>query len=181
MLHQRQRIREAAKAALVGKTAVGDRVHETRILPWKKIELPAIAVYTLNEEVDPESARSAPRELERTVELAIEAFVEAGDNVDDALDALALQIERAMHADETLGGTASDSILSSSEMAVLKDGEKLAGTIGLTYSVRYFTYAPDAADVHLNEFATADIRHNLGNVVHPDNEAHDRLTGLDEA
>ncbi len=180
MAHPRQLIREAAREALVGKTQAAERVYETRIVPWRRLELPAIAIYTLDEEVDPSSASTAPRELTRTVDLAIEAYVKQGDNVDDALDDIALEIERAMHADETLRGKASDSILASTQLGIVAEGEKTAGVAGLLYRVTYYTYAPEAADVQLDNFATADIRHNPGDSVHQDEEARDRLEGLDQ-
>jgi hypothetical protein len=181
-MHQRQLIREAAKAALVGKTGAGARVYETRVVPFKRLELPAIAVYTLEENVDPASRSTAPRELKRTVDLAIEAAVKQGENIDDALDAIALEIERALHADETLGGAASDSILSSTEIDVLEDGDRLVGVVTLVYSVTYYTDAPaaeDAAAGELVDLARVDVRHNLGGSVDVNDEARDRLEGLD--
>lgn len=178
--HQRQLIREAAKAALLGKTAAGDRVYETRLIPYRRLELPALAVYALEEEVDSESARTAPRELARDLDLAIEGVVLPGENVDDALDALALQVETAIHADETLGGTASDAILTGTEIDILIDGEEEMGVVRLIYRTRYYTYAPDAADVELDDFQTADIRTSLGGAVAEEDQAHDRLEGLGE-
>jgi len=173
MPHQRQLIREAAKTTLVGKTAAGPRVYETRIVPWRKLELPALAIYTLDESVDPASSTTAPRELERTVDLAIEGAVRQGENIDDSIDELALEIERAMHADPYLGGTASDSILSSTEIEVVEESDRLVGVVRLVYSTRYYTLAPDPADVELDDFKTADIRTSLGGVVEAENQAHD--------
>lgn len=179
MLHQRQLIREAAKAALVGKTAAGDRVFETRAIPFKRLELPAISIYALEEAVDPTSKSTAPRELKRTLQLAIEALVEQGDNVDDAIDSISLEIERAIHADETLGGTASDCILSSTDTDIIEEGSRLVGVASLTFAVDYYTYAPEAApDEELADFARADIRYDPGRSVHEDAQAHDRLDSL---
>lgn len=182
MLHQRQLIREAAKAALLGKTAAGDRVYETRVLPLRRIDLPAISIYTMEETVEPESRTTAPRELKRTVQLNIHAFVEEGDNVDDAMDALAMQIERAIHADDTLGGTASDCILASTELDVGEEGQRLVGTVVLTYEVDYYTYAPAEApaEAGVADFERADIRYTPGLSVHEEDQARDRLEGLHE-
>lgn len=173
MAHQRQLIREAVKAQLVGKTSAGARVYETRVVPWARMSLPVLAVYTLKESVDPTSRASAPRELARSAELVVEGVVEAGENVDDALDELALEVERALHADPTFAGTASDSILASTDLEVGEEGGKPVGFFRLTYTVTFYTYAPEAADVPLQDFATADVRHELGGNVHPDNQAHD--------
>jgi hypothetical protein len=47
---RRQDIRLATVATLSGKTAAGDRVYPTWILPWRReLPLPAIGVYTLDE------------------------------------------------------------------------------------------------------------------------------------
>jgi|SRR5215813_7467923 len=47
---ERQEIRLATVAVLSGRTAAGDRVYPTQILPWRRpLPLPAIGVYTLEE------------------------------------------------------------------------------------------------------------------------------------
>lgn len=172
-IHQRQVIREAVKAALLLKTAASDRVFETRLVPYKKMELPAVAVYTLEESVEPDSKTTAPRELTRTLKLAVEACVREGDNVDDAMDAITLDVERAMHADETFGGACGRSVLASTDLTVTEIGDQPVGLALLTYTITYYTFAPDAADVALNDFARANIRTNLSGTVNPANEAED--------
>lgn len=165
MAHQRQIIREAVKAQLLGKTAAGARVYETRLLPFRQLELPAIAVYTLEESVDPASKSTAPRELTRTLQLAIEAVVKAATNVDDALDAIALEIEKAMDADPYFGGAAGESILASSQLGVGEEGNQPVGHLLLTYTVTYRTFAPDAADLPaLPDFSKAHAETSLGGV-----------------
>lgn len=141
--HQRQAIREAVVAQLRGKTGAEDRVFTTRAVPWKKTELPGIAVYTLEEAVG--SARTLPRELVRTLTLAVLGVVSDGvdaGNTDDQLDALALEIESAMHADPTFGGSpAEDSMLTSTAIEVTEDQGRPLGVVRLTYEVRYYTPA----------------------------------------
>lgn len=173
MAHPRQEIRHAVAAQLTGKTAAGGRVFRTRKVPYQGVELPALAVYTLEESVE-DDGDSAPRELQRSIQLAVEGVVEGTEDVDDALDALALEVETALHADDTFGGKASDSMLSSTELDVFEDGERTVGLVRLVYAVTYYSTAPEA--VALPDFTTADIRHNLSNAVHPDNEARDNLT-----
>lgn len=177
MAHPRQLIRHAVAAALTGATAAGANVYKTRVLPFRRNGLPAVAVYTLTESVRTDE-KSAPRELERRTELVVEGAVQAAstENADDALDALALEIEAALHADPTFGGTAADSILSSTEIDVAGEGEQMIGVVKLTYEVTYYAYAD--VGTTLDDFKTANIRHNLGNAVHPDNEAVDRVSGL---
>lgn len=170
-MHQRRAIREAAKAALLGAvtvddvttyaTAAEDRVYETRQIPHRKLKLPAIAVYTLQESVDADSGQTAPRWLKRNMQLLIEAIVTPGSNVDDTLDNISLQIERAMHADETLGGTCMKSLLSSTELDFFEEGEKEIGLAKITYDVTYETQAPDADDLTLDPFEGANINYSL--------------------
>jgi hypothetical protein len=181
MPHPRQLIREACKAQLIAAaTAAADRVTETRVVPHKRPKLPAIAVYMLAETVDPTSWGTAPRELKRFADLAIEAAAEAAADVDDALDNLALQIEAAIHKDETLGGKASDCVLASSEIDVLEEGQQLIGVVRLNFRVTYYTDAPAIADqAALQDLITADIRHNVGGALPAGNQGHDTLTGLE--
>jgi hypothetical protein len=186
MPHQRTLIRDAAKAPVLNKTAAGTNVVTTRIVPWRAKDLPAVAIYTLRESVDKSSKETAPRELMRMPALVIEgalkmadAFVAAnGGNMDDALDAMALQLERAIAADDTLAGTVGDVVLADTDVEILRDGDQLIGVIALSYDVTYHTYLPDAEDVELDDFDTADIRHSLANAVHADNQAHDLLDNL---
>jgi hypothetical protein len=178
--HQRQVIRAAVAAALVGQTAAGARVEPTRMVPWRPAELPGIGIYTLRERVEPESRDTAPRELERRFELAIEGCVRADAGVDDALDALALEIERVLHADATFGGTASDSLLAQTEIDVLENGDQPIGVIRLVYEVWYFTGAPEAADVTLDDLKTVDIHHDLEGQQETDDQAHDVVDDLDQ-
>lgn len=172
MAHQRKVIRHAVRDALKGKTAAVGRVFASRVVPLRRTELPAIAVYTLEETVDPESRASAPRELERQMPVVIEGWVTPGDNADDAMDDLAEQIERVMHADPYLGGVVAESILESTSMEVLEDGERLMGLVMLTYAVTYQTQSPEAPS-DLDDFVTVDAIYNPGGEVHEDDVAED--------
>jgi hypothetical protein len=177
-VHQRQIIRQAVKTALLGATAAGTRVFESRVYAWKSSELPAISVYTLEDAVDPESRKSAPMELERDLSLAIEAVVKAGENVDDAMDAICEEIERAMHRDDSLGGACSWSVLRTTELDLVGNSDQVVGNARLTYQVHFVTGAPEAADTPLDDLKTANIRENLEPGQHPDNQAEDELEDL---
>lgn len=177
-MHQRQAIRAAVVAALLNVTAAGTRVYPTRAIPYQASQtLPVISVYTLDEDVDSDSRSTAPRELTRNVSLTIEAWVSPGDNADNAIDALALQIETAMHADPYFGGAAADSLLTSTVTEVLEESDRQLGWLALTYEVTYRTDAPEAmAGGDMDDFNTAHAVHNLGNDVHEDDQAEDEIT-----
>jgi hypothetical protein len=148
-MHKRQQIREAVKTLLIAaNTAAGAKVYETRLIPWREVELPAIALYTMNETID--EANCTVDYLRRTLQLEIVAAARATDNVDDTLDSLALQIETAMIFDaatgsthETLSGLCKDVLLSETEIAIEIDGNKPIGMVKLTFTVTYDTSISD--------------------------------------
>jgi hypothetical protein len=176
MPHRRQIIRDAVIAMLKGQTTVGERVFPTRFEVLRRNDVPALLVYTVSESVDPESQRTAPRELTRTLQLGIHAVVKVTEAVDDELDALALQVERLVDKDPTFGGEASDAILTSTDIAVYEEADRRVGIARLTYAITYYTQAPAAEDVALDDFRTAHVETSLGGAVHPDNRAVDDVT-----
>jgi hypothetical protein len=179
-IHPRRAIREAAAAKLRGRPDAAAPVFENRMLTLRRCALPAVAVYALQETVDAASASSAPRELKRTLQLAIDVVASHTDDLDDVLDELARQVEREMHGDETLSGTASDSLLASTSVDLAMDGERPAGRAQLIYSVTYYTHAPEAEDSELDDLKTVDVKTSLSGEVHPDNQAEDLLQNLDQ-
>jgi hypothetical protein len=179
-MHPRAAIRHAVRDLLIAAdTLAGERVHPTRVLSIRKKELPLIAVYTSEEQVDAATDR-APRELTRTIDLEIAAWVDPGPGgakVDDAMDAIAAQIEAAMHADPYLADTASESVLVSTSMGVQGEGDDLLGLVTLSYDVTYLSLAPEPpADGDLDDFRRAGTTTNLGGVVHEDDQAEDLTT-----
>lgn len=178
--HPRHLIRHAVKAALLNRTIAEERVQASRFIPWRPKDLPAIAIYTLTEGVDPASEDTAPRRLARRVDVGIEAAVTAGEDVDDVLDALAQEIEDAIDADLGLGGTVSkDVLLTGTETTVLEGGDQTVGIVRLTYAAEYYTEYR-ARDSGLDDLKTVDTRHDLEGAQEAVNQAHDVVTGLDQ-
>lgn len=176
--HQRKVIRDAVAAALVAAgTSAGTRVFKTQVVPWHREQLPLIGIAALSEEVELEKA--APRELRRKLDLAVVGVVEATDAVDDALDALGLEIERAMHADQWFGGVCGNSQLAGVEISIDPDGKRPVGFIKLTYEITYFSGAPDADDVALTDLTTVDTKYALANEQLPADQAEDTVNGLE--
>lgn len=164
-LHQRQVIRHAVRSLLLGHTAAKDRVHASRDVPLRRNEVPAVLVYTVEEPVESDSDTTAPRELTRRLRLEIAGVVgpDPADKirVDDALDALALEIETVMHADPFLGGACGDSILENTTISLRPDGEINMGIVALSYRVTYRTMAPDTteSDAARDEFLVGDSKY----------------------
>ena len=179
-LHQRKIIRDAVVAALTYRTAAADRVHPMRFVTYRGLELPVLGVYATEESVAAESRQSAPRYLERTLQVTIEAVVQYEiDKVEDTLDALAREVERSMHADPTFGGVCGDSVLSRTELEVMIEGERIVGVARFTYSTSYETPAIYDEDVTLVDLKTVDVKTSLGGTVAAGNQAEDKLEGLD--
>ena len=185
MIHQRKLIRDAIRAALAGNTAAEENVSTNRFNEIRPNQTAVITIYMTSEEVDPASRLSAPRELTRNANVVIECILKkrqnelvdvADGNMDDAMDAFLVQVEKAMYADETFGGTCSDCILASTEIEKLPEGDQPIIAALLTYAVRYFTYAPDEDAAELDDFVTATAEHNLGGDQHVDDRANDTLT-----
>jgi hypothetical protein len=174
-LHPRQLVRDAVVAQLTGATVAGPRVYDTLEVPHRRAELPAISVYTPDEQSDATTTRgTAPREMQRELQLVVEGVVKRSaqdEKLTATLDALALEIETAIFADDTLGDTASDTVLVGTSLVLLEDGDRTMASIRLEFAVTYYSYAPES--VAADDFRTADVRYNLANAVNPANEAHD--------
>ena len=136
-------------------TGAEQRVFKTRLAPVRASELPAISVYCDNETITDNG--TSPRELTRTMTVAIDGWARATENVDDALDDLALEIETAMDSSPELLDTAFTAALTSTEVGIKLDGDRPMGCVHLEYTVVYHS---DLRVGHATDnFDTADILH----------------------
>jgi hypothetical protein len=145
--HPRKLIRDAVAAQLADKTVAQERVVKSKKTPWTSRQLPGIAVYTLDEETDAEASRpTCPRDLRRQLTVSIESALVLRDDIDDALDAFALEIENAIDADPTFGvAGVADAMLVSTAIRIDPQAEQPVGIATLTYLVTYYTRAVPAA------------------------------------
>lgn len=176
MAHQRKIIRAAVADILVSaSTAAGSRVYPSRRLPLRRLELPAIAVYTTTDTVSDGSAATAPRELQRQLSLVVECCVSATQDeaIDDLLDDIAEEVEAALHADPYFGDTCSDSVLADTSIDLDDSGDRLVGVVQLTYTVTYYQLAPAAPE--LVDWRVAEIDYSLSGELEYDDQAHDEL------
>lgn len=189
-MHKRTAIRNAIVAKLIAaSTAAGSRVKTTRLEPARNHELPCISVYSDEDPVDQERTNAtAPRKSWREYRVGIVGWVVGtSENLDDLLDDLAAEIERAMGADEQLTATCEDSVLINTSFGMKTDGNRPLGAVELTYSIAYYTDVPDLLDQDTDDLEIADIRITSldgGTTELQEDEqpfeAHDQLTGLDE-
>lgn len=157
--HPRQIIREAVVALLLSKTAAGTRVWPSRMRHVSSRDLPAIGVYT-TEEASPLSDAS-PRKYERTVTVVVDCIVAGDSGLDDALDALVLQVEDLLMADPTWGGKADDSALMRTTIGLVSNGRTEDGCATLEFEADYETSPGQVDPSSLDDFATAGVDYDL--------------------
>ena len=122
MAHIRKTIRDIMHAKLLAAdTAAGTKIFKNRVFPYWENELPAITVYVTDE--DSSIYNAAPREYERMFQVGVEIVAEANENMDDTLDALALEVEAVFNEDETFrdesgNDRVSDLIYTGSRMSI---------------------------------------------------------------
>lgn len=142
--HQRTLIRNEAVRLLTNRTSAAERVFSSVIEPFRMSDPPVLGVYTLSEQIDPESASTAPRELTRELKLEIVGWVADSQAmpIGDAMDQIASEIESVMDADSypPLSGLAGDVMLESTTMEIRDEGDPIIGIVALTYSVTYRTF-----------------------------------------
>ena len=98
--HLRQQIRERFATQVTGLATTGSNVYQSRFYNLEAGELPAILIYTAQEEIEAVSIGSN-RVLERTLSLAVECYVKGVTNADDTVDTIAKEVEVAIATDNT--------------------------------------------------------------------------------
>lgn len=197
--HPRQDIRHALKTILLAaNTAADENVYPCRKTSlWESEELPAICVYTARETAAKFS--EAPRRYERTVQASIEAIVQGSteEEVEDALDAIALEIEDLMDDNRYLvidvapedaeepqmEAQAADSTLIQSSSEIKKEGEKFVGGIVLVYQIIYYTDSPSGISSlgDPQDLKSAGITYKVSPSASDNDQLHDEIEGLDDA
>jgi hypothetical protein len=136
MSHARTQIRQAVVALLNGNTEAGNRVFSSRVHPLDDAKLPALLVYTPQENIG-ERSMQRPRTQARQLQLAMEGYLKARGDIDAEADALALEVEQLIAADPTLAGLVKDISLESTATQLSGEGEKPVAVITLTFAVLY--------------------------------------------
>lgn len=159
IFHPRKEIRDALFDILKDKIDGIKSYSKNRFRPyWEENELPGLCIYTLSESA--EVFDEAPRRLKRVLSLAVEIVVRDDKDADDILDKMCLDVENAIHIDETLNCKASDCRLTSTELVQKVEGNTLTGSAILSFDVTYFAYAPN--EQVLKDFKGADFTMKVG-------------------
>lgn len=129
MSHIRTRIRQKLAELLSG---LGLTVTPNRTTPLQLADLPCISLFARGEEVQ-EVTNS--RTQERTADIIIDVYVRGGADLDDQLDAKALQVEQAVAAGRRLGDLVDRVTLVSTQLDETTIAEVRVGVARLHYRV----------------------------------------------
>lgn len=159
--HPRKAIRARAISLLTGNITYNSQavpIYQSRALPWFSVELPAIGVY-MNEESS-DDRESAPRINYRELLLVTEIVArETLETVtDDLFDAIAKQIEDIFAVDPYLNRTADDNMYTGMKIAMERDGDKIISGMPMSWKVEYRDFAPDPANIPLEDLDTANTK-----------------------
>lgn len=144
--HVRQQIREKVGTTLTGLTTTGSNIYESRVYPLEAGNLPALVVYTKNEESEP-IVIGTNRLSSRNLSLIVEIYAKTTSNFDDTIDTISKEVEVAIAADTTLDGLTKDIYLESTEIEYNGEGEQPVGYATLTFLTNYYVQEqnPDVA------------------------------------
>lgn len=140
-MHYRQTIRDAVADLLTeADTAAGANVFTSRSRPILEIlqkRESVLSVYTGDET----SRRTGDGKYRvRTLTISIEGAAGGGDDLDDALDDLALEVETAIDADLTLGNLLNEEMeLTATSSEISSKGNMQVGAFRLDYQCSYMT------------------------------------------
>lgn len=148
--HVRAQIRAAAVGVLRAAAIVAaDSVMPGRRRPTSQASLPALLVFTDDEQSVRAAANAGVAVRQRQVQLVVRIrAASAGEPSQDALDALAAAVESALDADTGLGGLLADLELTRTESGAPSPmSDRELGEVDVIYLAEYFTDAgnPTAA------------------------------------
>ena len=143
MTHIRRQVRDDLVTTLTGLGLTGSNVFTGRAHAIAEASLPALFVRTPSEESTLDNIGSDPA-IQRNITAIIGILAAGNENVGNDLDAIAVQVENAIHADVTLGGKADDLLLVSTETdPPAGDGDQIANAMELTFIVETRTARSD--------------------------------------
>lgn len=172
-IHPRTVIRKALAALLIGNTAAGQNVFTSRTGAFMSRELPAIAIYTTDEAVD--DGETSPRRYTRNPDVVVQLVAEVDKDIDDVLDALALEVEDIMLPDATWGGLVEDSLLTKASTFLASNGKYDVGCHELTFVTKYETRPGLLDESSLDDFRTAHTAYARNTPDGPDVIAEDEI------
>lgn len=144
--HVRTQIRDAAKTLVTGLATTGANAFAGRpeSRPLQEAELPALLVYTNEEESEFQSGTRPARRKVRNCQLLVHGFAQIVADLDKTLDTIAKEVEEALEAAPTLGGLAKDLYHTGTTKESDPEAAKPTGEIVLTFTCEYHTREGDS-------------------------------------
>jgi len=144
MAHVRKQIRDAVGTVLSAAPTNWDRVFETRLSPSRDVT-PYLMVYIDAETVSPSTIHvGAVQERQMTLTTIGRTRITDGESMEDALDAMAVEIETTLTDTALRTELSNDSVWltlqsTSSDLAVEDDNEREYAQVSLGWEVRLYT------------------------------------------
>jgi len=141
-MHARESIRHAIAALMRGTSTAGANVFPSRLFSLDESQLPSISVFTTDEsntETVTKLTLSQPPLVQRDLPVLIEAHAVMDENVEQVLDNLAVEIEKAMAQQIAVDGKNIPARLVSTQTTFSGDSDRQVGVIRLIYAATYAT------------------------------------------
>lgn len=145
--HLRKQIRDKLKTVLSGLSTTTTNVFGNRKEIMSETELPAVIIFN---DIDQVAARTigsqvAPhtRMEQRTISYKIQALAKQNAGLDDQLDQICLEVEKAISADIFLGGLTSDARLISTSHQFEESSDRPEGIAEMVWE--FDTWVPNTA------------------------------------
>jgi hypothetical protein len=148
MAHLRKQIRDAVVTTLTGLSTTASRVYSGRATPLAVDASPSLLIDVGAEQIVTSSMGAGARNrlLERTLEIEVRAMVKAVSGYLDTLDAIVLEVEQALAAEQSLDGLAKSVQPAGYDAPEIDgQGEKTVAELTLRFNVTYYAAlnAPD--------------------------------------
>lgn len=147
-MHLRQQILERVATLVTGLATTGARVTRSRVYTLDAAtELPALVVELASGGTETASVETmtAPRVFQRTCRINVIGYAKADSNLDETLDQIALEVEKALAM--PVSGPWKTLTYTSTDRNMTSDGEQPVGEITLSYDAMYLARenSPDSA------------------------------------
>lgn len=134
--HIHKQIRDALVASLADLTTTGPNVFANRVYPLTDAELPALRISMDEEEAD----EQVDGIMQREVYCIVEACAKLGAALDDALDQMSLEVEKALAAGVTVDGQLLYPVYTGMRIA-FEDADLPVGVKRMRYRIPFFTHS----------------------------------------
>jgi len=141
-MHARKAIRDAIAELMRGTAMAGSNVFPSRLFSLDESQLPSISVFTTDEsnaETVTKLTLSQPPLVQRDLPVIIEAHAVMDEHIDDVLDTLAVEIEKAMAQQIVVGSKHIPARLTSTQTTFSGDSDLQVGVVRLIYTAVYAT------------------------------------------